>query len=101
MVDEAIEKALAWLCNHEKRPHILLLSHDGGYVDTLKKIREQDPERVIAVLGFPEYLARRFGEVNDLLTYDLERDVEGGFTHLLPRDWPTAVDEWKPDHLLD
>lgn len=101
VVDEAIEKALVWLCNHEDKPHILLLSHDGGYVDTLKKIREQDPERVIAVLGFPEFLASRFDEVKDLRRYDIERKVEGGFTYPLPRDLPTAIDDWTPDHLLD
>ena len=101
VVDEAINKVLARMLDCSNDSNILLLSHDGGFADTLKEIRKQDPERVIAVLGFPEYMSSKFDEIEGIRKYDLERDVQGGFTRQLPRIVPIAIDDWNPDDLLN
>ena len=98
VVDEAILKVLHGLI--ERKADVLLLSHDGGYGPALQDIRRADPERRIAVLGFPEYLSNKFDEVDDLEVYDLEKDANA-FTYELPRDLPSSIDDWNPDYLLD
>ena len=98
VVDEAILKVLQGLI--ERKAEVLLLSHDGGYASALQDIRRADPDRRIAVLGFPEYLSSKFNEVEDLQVYDLEKDADA-FTYELPRDLPSSIDDWNPDYLLD
>lgn len=101
VVDEAINKVLARMRERGDESNILLLSHDSDYVNELKKIREMDSERVIAILGFPEYMSNDFDEVEGLRKYDLEHDVTDGFIHDLPRIRVITIDAFEPDDVLD
>ena len=101
VVDEAINKVLARIRERDDKSNILLLSHDSDYVNELKKIRAMDSERVIAILGFPEYMSNDFDEVEGLQKYDLEHDVTDGFTYGLPRIRVITIDAFEPDDVLD
>ena len=96
VVDEAILATLPHVPPHDP---LLLLTHDGGYMDGLELLLSAN--RRVAIAGFPELLSHRYKEHGDIEIYDLESDV-AAFSSALPRDTRTAVDlsEFDPRELM-
>ena len=84
----------------DRSADVALVTHDPGHAPALEALRRSDPERKIAVLGFPEHLPDALTTVADLEVYDLEKDARA-FTYALPRHLPSTVDDWDPSYLLD
>ncbi len=96
VVDKAILATLPHVPPHDP---LLLLTHDGGYMDGLEPLLSAD--RRVAIVAFPELLSHRYKENCDIEIYDLEGDVNA-FSSELPRETRTAVDlsEFDPRKLM-
>ena len=96
VVDMAILATLPYIPPHDP---LLLLTHDGGYMDGLEPLLSAN--RRVAIAGFPELLSHRYKEHGDIEIYDLESDV-AAFSSALPRETRTAVDlsEFDPRELM-
>ncbi len=83
VVDEGINKILLSLVRQSA--NVMLLSHDGDFFRLLEKLRstEGDPERHIAVAGFPERMNSIYHSVDWLRLIDIEHDMNL-FSYRLP-----------------
>lgn len=96
VVDRAIQKTLGSIPPHAD---LILVSHDGGYLEALKPA--VTPGRRVAVAGFVEQLSHVYREDGQIELLDLEHDVSA-FDVAPPRKTRSGVDldDFDPDEFL-
>lgn len=97
VVDIGIQRTLAALA--ERPGDVLLVSHDGDFVDQVEALLGTD--RRVGVLCFREFVSAKLGELTDqgLRMYDLEDDVRA-FNAPLPRVRIIDLDDFDPTRYL-
>ena len=75
---------------------VVLVSHDGDFVDDLGALLDG---RRVGVMGFTEFRNAGFAELPGIQFFDLEYDVEA-FDASLPRVRIIAIDEFDPAQFL-
>ena len=94
VVDVAIQRTLRAL--RERSGDVVLVSHDGDFVDDLGAVLDG---RRVGVMGFAEFRNAGFTDLPGLEFFDLEYDVEAFHTPL-PRVRIIAIDEFDPEQFL-
>lgn len=94
VVDIAIQRTMQAL--RERPGDVVLVSHDGDFVDDLGALADG---RRLGVMGFAEFRNTGFGEIPGLDLFDLEYDVQA-FDAQLPRVRIIAIDEFDPAQFL-
>ncbi len=80
---------------------LVLMSHDGGYLEALEALHASNPNRRIYVAGFEEYLSMHYRRSEWIEVLDLEEDL-GLFQHPLPNRYRAiSVDDFDAARLLD
>ena len=91
VVDEAIYKWIEHCLSTNN--DIIVVSNDGGYADLLMQAKDNNPDRMVSVVGFKSDMSMEYFN-NGINVYDLETDV-GAFTYELEnRLVPTKVDDY-------
>lgn len=94
VVDIAIQRTLRAL--QGRAGDVVLVSHDGDFVDDLGAVLDR---RRVGVMGFAEFRNAGFAELPGLEFFDLEYDVDA-FDAQLPRVRVIAIDEFDPAQFL-
>ncbi len=94
VVDIAIQRTLQTL--RDRAGDVVLVSHDGDFVDDLAMLADG---RRLGVLGFTEFRNAAFGEIPGIQFFDLEYDVHA-FDAQLPRVRIIPIDEFDPAQFL-
>ena len=88
VVDIAIQRTLQTL--RDRAGDVVLVSHDGDFVDDLAMLADG---RRLGVLGFTEFRNAGFGDIPGIQFFDLEYDVHA-FDAQLPRVRIIPIDEF-------
>ncbi|GAA3034328.1 NYN domain-containing protein [Microbacterium dextranolyticum] len=94
VVDIAIQRTLQAL--RDRAGDVVLVSHDGDFVDDLGALLDG---RRVGVMGFAEFRNAAFGDLPGVEFFDIEYDVEA-FDAQLPRVRVIAIDEFDPTQFL-
>lgn len=94
VVDIAIQRTLQAL--REREGDVILVSHDGDFVDDLGSLLDG---RRVGVMGFAEFRNAAFAELPGVQFFDLEHDALA-FDATLPRVRVIAIDEFDPAQFL-
>ena len=94
VVDIAIQRTLHTL--RDRAGDVVLVSHDGDFVDDLAMLADG---RRLGVLGFTEFRNAGFGDIPGIQFFDLEYDVHA-FDAQLPRVRIIPIDEFDPAQFL-
>ncbi|WP_336631068.1 MULTISPECIES: NYN domain-containing protein [unclassified Microbacterium] len=94
VVDIAIQRTLRAL--QERAGDVVLVSHDGDFVDDLGALLDG---RRVGVVGFTEFRNAAFADLPGVEFFDLEYDVDA-FDAQLPRVRVIAIDEFDPLQFL-
>jgi len=94
VVDIAIQRTMQAL--RDREGDVVLVSHDGDFVDDLGALLDG---RRVGVMGFTEFRNAGFAELPGIQFFDLEYDVEA-FDASLPRVRIIAIDEFDPAQFL-
>jgi putative heme uptake system protein len=94
VVDIAIQRTLRAL--QERGGDVVLLSHDGDFVDDLGRLADG---RRLAVLAFEEFRNAGFAQIPGVRFFDLEYDA-GAFDAQLPRVRIIPIEEFDPLQFL-
>lgn len=94
VVDIAIQRTLQTL--RDRAGDVVLVSHDGDFVDDLAMLADG---RRLGVLGFSEFRNGGFGDIPGIQFFDLEYDVHA-FDAQLPRVRIIPIDEFDPAQFL-
>ena len=94
VVDIAIQRTLQTL--RDRAGDVVLVSHDGDFVDDLAMLADG---RRLGVLGFTEFRNAGFGDIPGIQFFDLEYDVHA-FDAQLPRVRIIPIDEFDPAQFL-
>ncbi|PRY61462.1 uncharacterized protein BCF74_10517 [Knoellia remsis] len=98
VVDVAIQRTLRAIARRDA--DVMLVSHDGDFLDEVEALLEQDDRRV-GLMAFREFRNSGFAalESDGLEMFDLEFDVKA-FTSRLPRIRVIPIDEFDPAQFL-
>lgn len=94
VVDIAIQRTLREL--RDRAGDVVLVSHDGDFVDDLGGVLDG---RRVAVMGFTEFRNAAYAELPGIQFFDLEYDV-AAFDAQLPRVRVIPIDEFDPAQFL-
>lgn len=95
VVDIGIQRTLRAVSGHDV--DVLLVSHDGDFVDDLRPLVE-DTSRRVGLLALREYASSAFGALG-VTIHDLEEDVNA-FNVPLPRVRIIALEDFDPEYFL-
>lgn len=94
VVDIAVQRTLRAL--RDRTGDVVLVSHDGDFVDDLGAVADG---RRVAVMGFTEFRNAEFAGLPGVEFFDLEHDAQA-FDAPLPRVRVIPIDEFDPAQFL-